>query len=77
MILAKSKSHWCINKIEIKIPQLTLGELAQMDRHWDENTKVLVGVAGSISHMRQTFLLKLIYPSVRKQYKNDNIVNFV
>ena len=24
------------------VPQLTLGGLAQMDRHWDQNTKVLV-----------------------------------
>ena len=29
-------------KLKVKIPQLTLGELSQIDRHWDENTKVLV-----------------------------------
>ena len=29
-------------KVKLKIPQLTLGDLALMDRHWDENTKVLV-----------------------------------
>ena len=27
-------------KLKLKISQLT--QLAQMDRHWDENTKVLV-----------------------------------
>ena len=29
-------------ELKLKIPQLTLGGLAQIDRHWDENTKVLV-----------------------------------
>ena len=28
--------------LKLKIPQLRLGDLAQIDRHWDENTKVLV-----------------------------------
>ena len=26
--------------LKLKIPQLTLGELVRMDRHWDDNTKV-------------------------------------
>ena len=30
------------NPVKLKITQLTLGGLAQMDRHWDQNTKVLV-----------------------------------
>ena len=29
-------------KLKLNITQLTLGDLAQMDRHWDQNTKVLV-----------------------------------
>ena len=28
-------------KVKLKIPQLTLGDLAHMNRHWDENPKVL------------------------------------
>ena len=34
LILAKK------TKLKVKIPQLTLGELAQMDRQLAENTKV-------------------------------------
>ena len=36
------KSTDAQTKVKLKIPQLTLGDLAQLDRHWDQNPKVLV-----------------------------------
>ena len=45
-----------------------------MDRHWDENTKVLV--AGS-NPTGSKFFAQINLPFTTKQYKNDNIANFV
>ena len=49
LILAKSSQVPLIPKVtdaqikvKLMIPQLTLGVLAQMNRHWDETAKVLV-----------------------------------
>ena len=56
-----------MHKQKLKIPQLTLGDLAQMDRHWDENTKVLVQQVQI--PLEANFLLKLIYPSLRNNTK--------
>ena len=66
----KSKSHYCINKIEVKNPQLTLGDLAHVDRHGDENTKVLV------QQVKIPLFAQINLPLNMKQYKNDNIANF-
>ena len=66
---SKSKSHWCTDKIEVKIPQLTLGELAQMDRHCDKNTKVVK--AGSIPTEE---IAEINLPFTTKQH---NIVLFL
>ena len=54
-------------KVKLKIPQLTLGDLAQMDRHWDENTKVLVYLVQI--PLEENILLKLNYPSLRNNTK--------
>ena len=46
-----------------------------MDRHWDENTK---GVAGSNPTGGKRFAqINLPFTIYIKQYKNDNIANFV
>ena len=42
-----------------------------MDRHWDENPKVLVFE----SHWGKLFAINLLFTT--KQYKVDNIDNFV
>ena len=42
-----------------------------MDRHWDENPKVLV----FLSHWGKLFAINLLFTT--KQYKVDNIGNFV
>ena len=42
-----------------------------MDRHWDENPKVLV----FLSHWGKLFAINLLFTT--KQYKVDNIDNFV
>ena len=55
----------------MKIPQLILGDLAQMDRHWDKNTKVIVWQV--LFPLEENILLKLIYPLL---HKNENTVNF-
>ena len=47
-----------------------------MDRHWDQNTKVL-GVAGSIPAGGKLFLLNLIYPSLRSNTKLTTLPTFV
>ena len=52
-------------KLKLKITQLTLGGLAQMDRHWD---KVLVQQV-QIPLETANILLKLIYPSLRSNTK--------
>ena len=51
---------------------LTLGGLAQMDRHLVENTKV----AGSIPTGGKLFAQTNL-PFTMKQYKKDNMANFV
>ena len=45
-----------------------------MDRHWDQNTKVLV--AGS-NPTGGILFAQINLPFTTKQYKNDNIANFV
>ena len=49
--------------MRLNIPQLTLGELAQWDRHGTINTKVL---AGSIPTRGKLFA-EIIYPSLPVQ----------
>ena len=58
--------------MKLNTSQLTLGKLAQLSRHksgsQDIPGPILTGA---------TSLLKLYSSSLRKQYKNDNIANFV
>ena len=46
-----------------------------MDRHWDENNKVLVKLV-QIPLDKKLFA-QINLPFFTKQYKNDNIANFV
>ena len=51
--------------LKLKFTQLTLGGLAQMDRHWDRNT----GVAGSIPTGGNKLFAQIIFPSLRSNTK--------
>ena len=55
----------------IKVPSYKKGDLAQLDRHWNENPKVLV----FYSQWGKLFAINLLFTT--KQYKVDNIDNFV
>ena len=61
-IFVQSFSIDAETKLKLKIPQLTLGELAQMDMLGNENLKVLVQRVQF--RVEANFLLKLIYPSL-------------
>ena len=47
-------------KLKLKIPQLTLGDLAQMDRHWNENTRFLFSYKyfKIVKYLAQTTIIK-------------------
>ena len=62
--------------MKLNIPELTLGELAQLDRHGTVNTKVLVCQV-QFPLKEANLLLKFIYPSLCSNTKNDNITNFM
>ena len=55
----------------IKVPSYKKGDLAQLDRLWYKNPKVLV----IESHWGKLFAINFDFTT--KQYKVDNIANFV
>ena len=57
--------------MKLKIHQLTLGDLAQVDRHWDKIGRCWCSTPSG----GKLFAINL--PSTAKQYKVDNIAKFV
>ena len=61
--------------MKLNIYQLTLAKLAQLDRHQSGSQDIQVQSLLEVPFL--LFLLKLHCISLRKQYENDNIANFV
>ena len=62
-------------KVKLNIPQLIFAKLAQSGRHEARGPRVLGSQVQYL--LKVTFLLKLFCFSLHKQYKNDDIANFL
>ena len=64
--------------MNLNIPQLTLAKLTEPGRHKSVHTGGPSVLGSQVESLQDVpFILKLICSSLHKQYKNDNIANFV